>query len=77
MITDQECKNALKLFNSGQWLQLEGSVGRWVDDFVQSEIIVQDEKNGSVSIIDGYGRPVSYNKGHIDWDRVSTIQMEG
>tara|TARA_R100001480_G_scaffold3112_3_gene8374 strand:- start:170 stop:403 length:234 start_codon:yes stop_codon:yes gene_type:complete len=77
MITDQECKKALKLFNSGQWLQLEGSVGRWVDDFVQSEIIVQDKKNGTVSIIDGYGRHFNYNKGHIDWDRVSTIQMEG
>ena len=77
MITEQECEKALNLFNSGRWLQLEGSVGRWVDDFVQSEIIVQNEKNGTVSIIDGYGRPVSYKKGHIDWDRVSTIQMEG
>jgi len=77
MITDQECEKALELFNSGQWLQLEGSVGRWVNDFVQSEIIVQDEKNGIVSIIDGYGRFFKYHKGHINWDKVSTIQMEG
>lgn len=69
MLSEKDCEQALKLFNNGQWLQLEGSVGRWVDGFVQAEVIVQDEKNGEVSIIDGYGRPVRYNKGHIDWDK--------
>ena len=76
MVVEQECEQALKLFNSGQWLQLEGSVGRWVNQFLEAEIIKQDEKNGKVSIIDGYGRPVNYNKGHIDWEKVDQINME-
>ena len=76
MISEQECEQALKLFNSGHWLQLEGSVGRWVNSFLEANIIIQDKNNGEVSIIDGYGRPVRYNKGHIDWDRVQSIQME-
>ena len=75
MITEQECEKALNLFNSGRWVQLEGSVGRWVQSILDADIIVQDEKNGTVSVIDGYGRPLKYNKAHIDWDRVSTIQM--
>ena len=75
VITDNECKEALKLFNTGAWVQLEGSVGRWVQSILDADIIVQDEKNGTVSVIDGYGRPLKYNKAHIDWDRVSTIQM--
>ena len=76
MIIEQECEQALKLFNSGQWLQLEGSVGGWVNEFLEAKIIKQDKKNGRVSIIDGYGRPVSYNKGHIDWEKVDQINME-
>ena len=73
MLSEKDCEQALKLFNNGQWLQLEGSVGRWVDQFVQNEVIVQDKKNGEVSIIDGYGRPVRYNKGHIDWDQFYNV----
>lgn len=76
MVTDKECEQALELFNSGQWLQLQGSVGRWVNGFLEAKIIKQDKKNGIVSIIDGYGRPVSYNKGSIDWDKVLTLQLE-
>ena len=75
MITDSECKQALEIFNTGQWVQLEGSIGRWVKSILDDGILVQDEKNGTVSVIDGYGRPLKYNKAHIDWDRVSTIQM--
>ena len=45
MIIEQECEQALKLFNSGQWLQLEGSVGRWVNEFLEAKIIRQDKKN--------------------------------
>ena len=76
VITDNECKEALKLFNTGAWVQLEGSVGRWVQSILDANIIVQDEKNGTVSVVDGYGRHLKYNKAHIDWDRVLKIQME-
>jgi len=76
MIADQECKQALKYFNTGQWLQLEGSIGRWVNEFLELKIILQDKKNGTVSIVDGYGRPVTYNRGHIDWDKVNQINEE-
>jgi hypothetical protein len=76
MILDSECKEALRLFNNGQWVQLEGSVGRWVQSFLDANIIVQDEKNGAVSVVDGYGRHLKYNKAHIDWDKVLKIQEE-
>ena len=77
MISDNECKEALRLFNTGQWVQLEGSIGRWVQSILDANIIVQDEKNGTVSVIDGYGRHLKYNKAHIDWDKVLKIQMKG
>ena len=76
MILDSECEKALKLTSTGQWVQLEGSIGRWVQDFLNANIIVQDEKNGAVSVVDGYGRHLKYNKAHIDWDKVLKIQME-
>ena len=77
MISDNECKEALRLFNTGQWVQLEGSIGRWVQSILEANIIVQDEKNGTVSVVDGYGRHLKYNKAHIDWDKVLKIQMKG
>ena len=76
MISDNECKEALRLFNTGQWVQLEGSISRWVQSILDANIIVQDEKNGTVSVVDGYGRHLKYNKAHIDWDKVLKIQME-
>ena len=77
MISDNECKEALRLFNTGQWVQLEGSIGRLVQSILEANIIVQDEKNGTVSVVDGYGRHLKYNKAHIDWDKVLKIQMKG
>ena len=76
MISDNECKEALRLFNTGQWVQLEGSIGRWVQSILDANIIVQDEKNGTVSVVDGYGRHLKYNKAHIDWVKVFKKQME-
>ena len=76
MILDSECEEALRLFNTGQWVQLEGSIGRWVQSILDANIIVQDEKNGTVSVVDGYGRHLKYNKAHIDWDKVLKTQME-
>ena len=56
-----DTKKALKLFNSGQWLQLEGSVGRWVNSFVEGGYFEIDEEKtkrlGPVKFVDGYGRP--------------------
>ena len=77
MILDSECEEALRLFNTGQWVQLEGSIGRLVQSILEANIIVQDEKNGTVSVVDGYGRHLKYNKAHIDWDKVLKIQMKG
>ena len=77
MILDSECEEALRLFNTGQWVQLEGSIGRWVQSILDANIIVQYEKNGTVSVVDGYGRHLKYNKAHIDWDKVLKIQMKG
>ena len=48
MISEQECEQALKLFNSGHWLQLEGSVGRWVNSFLEADIIIQDKNNKNI-----------------------------
>ena len=60
MSLNKNIKAALKLINTGQWLQLEGSIGRWCNDFIESEVIIKDEKatnkKGPVKFRDGYGR---------------------
>ena len=42
MSLQSDTKKALELMNSGQWLQLEGTVGRWVQGFIDAEYLVQD-----------------------------------
>jgi hypothetical protein len=44
MLTEEECKDALKLMNTGQWLQLEGSVGRRVKEFIDAGVLMRDER---------------------------------
>ena len=44
MSLQSDAKKALKLFNSGAWLQLEGSIGRWVNSFVDAGYFVKDEE---------------------------------
>jgi len=69
-----DTKKALELLNSGKWLQLEGTVGRWVQEFIDAEYLVQDfyktKKDGPVKFIDGYGRPVQQYWAKINWEKV-------
>lgn len=80
MLTEEECNEALKLMNTGQWLQLEGSVGRRVKEFIDAGVLVKDEektkKDGPVRFIDGYGRSVEQYRAKIDWDKVNEINEE-
>ena len=80
MLTQEECKDALDCMNSGQWLQLEGSVGRRVKEFIDAGVLVKDEekteKDGPVRFVDGYGRPIEQFWAKIDWDKVQEINEE-
>jgi len=80
MLTKEECKDALRLMNTGQWLQLEGSVGRRVKEFIDAGVLMRDEektkKEGPVKFVDGYGRPVEQFWAKIDWDKVNKINEE-
>ena len=80
MLTQEECKDALDCMNSGQWLQLEGSVGRRVKEFIDAGVLVKDEektkKEGPVRFVDGYGRPIEQFWAKIDWDKVQEINEE-
>jgi len=80
MLTQEECKDALDCMNSGQWLQLEGSVGRRVKEFIDAGVLVKDEektkKDGPVRFVDGYGRPIEQFWAKIDWDKVQKINEE-
>ena len=80
MITQEECKSALNCMNKGLWLQLEGSVGRRVQEFIDAGILVKDEektkKDGPVRFVDGYGRPIEQYWAKIDWDKVQQINEE-
>jgi len=69
-----DTKKALKLLNSGRWLQLEGSVGRWVNSFIDAGYLIIDhdktEKLGPVKFVDGYGRPQQQYWAKINWNKV-------
>ena len=68
----KEAKEALKLINSGKWLQLEGSVGRYCNDLLESKVIIKDEAattdHGPVTFKDGYGRFVKQYRFKINED---------
>ena len=74
MSLQSDAKKALKLFNSGAWLQLEGSIGRWVNSFVEGGYFVKDEEKtkrlGPVKFVDGYGRPQQQYWAKINWAKV-------
>ena len=52
----------------------EGTVGRWVQEFIDAEYLVKDfdktKKDGPVKFIDGYGRPVQQYWAKINWEKV-------
>ena len=80
MTTRKEIKQVLETINSGRWLQLEGSVGRYCNDFMESKIIIKDEKankeKGAICFRDGYGRFQQQSWFKIDWDQFQKIQEQ-
>jgi hypothetical protein len=74
----EEIKNVLDTINSGRWLQLEGSIGRHCNSFIESGIIIPDEKEtkekGPICFTDGYGRPQKQVRFKIDWDKFDEIE---
>jgi hypothetical protein len=76
----EEIKGVLSLINSGMWLQMEGSVGRMCNQFLESEEIIVDtertKKEGTISFIDGYGRNCKQPYFKIDWVRVDEVELE-
>ena len=66
-------KNALELINTGLWLQLEGSVGRYCADYLEGKLIIVDEertkKEGPVKFTDGYGSLRKDPLYKINWDK--------
>ena len=73
-----DVEHALECINTGKWLQLEGSVGRWADSYLESEQIIVDEertkKEGTISFIDGYGMKQKQPRFKIDWDMVDELE---
>ena len=74
---EQEILQALELINTGKWLQLEGSAGRFASQFLKSgEIIVDKErtkKEGMILFVDGYGMSREQPYFKIDWDRFEEV----
>ena len=66
-------KKALKDYNSGLFLQVEGSSGRYfVSTFIDSGILkILNEKGNTV--IDGYGRNITLKKAVIDYERINEL----
>lgn len=75
----KEVKKVLKLINTGLWLQLEGSIGRYCNDFIESGILIKDidktKKNGPVKFKNGYGINVEQYLFKIDYDRLQEINF--
>lgn len=69
-------EKALEVFNSGLFLQMEGSFGRYyVNTFIDSGIIKTLDEKGSL-ITDGYGREVQLKKFVIDNDRIDQLWID-
>jgi len=63
-------ERALKHYDSGVFLQLEGSSGRYfVSTFIDSGILKMLDEEGN-TVVDGYGRKITLKKAVIDHDRI-------
>ena len=75
-----EVIQALEYINSGAWLQLEGSVGRWCNGFLESGIIVKDQEKtqaeGPIKFTDGYVRHQEQYSFKIDPDRLDQVYYD-
>ena len=66
-------ENALNNYNTGLFLKMEGSYGRWfVSTFLDSGIIKTIDEKGS-DVVDGYGRTITLKKAVIDHDRIDEL----
>ena len=66
-------ENALDNYNTGLFLKLEGSFGRWfVCTFLDSGIIKTLNEKGN-DVIDGYGERITLKKAVIDYDRIDEL----
>tara|TARA_Y100000114_G_C11692962_1_gene294510 strand:- start:540 stop:797 length:258 start_codon:yes stop_codon:yes gene_type:complete len=66
-------KKALENYNSGIFLKLEGSAGRYfVSTFLDSGILKIIDEPGN-KVIDGYGREIQLKKAEIDYDRIDEL----
>ena len=64
---------ALEVINSGLFLQMEGSFGRYyVDNYIKTGIIKATDEQGEF-ITDGYGRQFYLKKFVIDWERIDFL----
>jgi len=68
-------ENALNNYNTGLFLKMEGSYGRWfVSTFLDSGIIKTIDEKGS-DVVDGYGRTITLKKAVIDHDRINELWL--
>ena len=66
-------ERALKHYDSGLFLQLEGSSGRYfVSTFIDSGILKMLDEEGN-TVVDGYGRKITLKKAVIDHDRINDL----
>ena len=66
-------EQALKDYESGLFLQLEGSYGKYfVDTYLKSGVIKTIDEPGD-TIIDGYGQAITLKKASIDYDRIQEL----
>ena len=66
-------KNQLEIINSGLFLRLEGSVGRYyVRNFLDTGIFKPSGKEGR-TVIDGYGREITLHDFIIDEERIDEL----
>lgn len=67
-------EQALETYESGLFLQLEGSYGRYfVDTFIESGILKFKDEPGQ-TVTDGYNRSIPLRKASIDYDRIQELK---
>jgi len=71
-----DIQKILETYNSGLFLQLEGSFGRhFVSSYLDSGIIKTLDEPGNI-VVDGYGRELQLKKAEIDHDRIDELWEE-
>lgn len=71
----QEAKALLKLINNGSAWQLEGSVGRRCNEFIEADLIVPDEtKKGFVFNSPYYG-PVKSKTFKLNHEKIEETEL--